>query len=147
MKDLIGLRPLALIAALLAAALLIIAALVRADAARLITPSPEDTAAELIKAMGAHRYTGARNKLSDDLQQQFDEKSLRLIVNRIEQMPLKGIQDAHGQQAHEQGDAATASVEVKFGNHQIKVIEIGLSKEKGIWKVNSLDALQAFADQ
>lgn len=143
MKSITGLRAFALIALLLGAALLIIAVLVQTDNAALIIPPPEGTAEQLIGALAAHRYEGAMNQLSQDIQQQVSEKDLQAIVKSIEESPRKGIQDAHGQDAQTQGAQGTASVEVKFGDNQTQTIDLPLVKENGLWKVASLGPVQA----
>lgn len=146
MSALSGLRPFAIIAALLAASLLVIAGLVSADAASLIIPPPEGVAEQVVTALGAHRYEGAMNQLSDDLQQQVGEEDLQAFVEAVEESPREGIQDAHGQDAQESGNQATASVEVKFGNNETQTIDLPLAKENGLWKVTSLEPLRTLAN-
>jgi hypothetical protein len=108
-----------------------------------IVPRPEATAEKVVNLLGSHHYGGAMQQLSEDLQQEIKEEDLMQMVKGWEESPLQGIQDAKGQKAQEQGEQATADVQVKFGNNEELVIQLPLKKEKGEWKVTSLDALKS----
>ena len=138
-------RPLLWMALLFAGVLLALAGLVSQDWTEFIVPPPENSAEQLVNALGAHRYEGAMNQLSQDLQQQVKEEDLQALVKTIEQSPAQGIQDAHGQGAQEQGDQATAEVQVKLGTNEEVPVELPLTKENGVWKVSSLDPLRSLA--
>lgn len=141
MKEWPALKPLFLIVGVTGVLLLIIAGLLSQGWGDLLIPPPEGAAEQLVGALGAHRYTGAMNQLSQALQQTREE-DLRALVKAIEESPQQGIQDAHGQEAQEQGDQATAQVKVKFGNNQERVVELPLVRENFVWKVSSLDPLK-----
>ena len=140
-------KPVVWILLLANAILLALAGMVARDWTKVIVPPPENTAEQLVSALGAHRYEGAMNQLSQDLQQQVKEEDLQNLVKIIEQSPAEGIQDAHGQDAQEQGDQATAEVQVKLGSNQETTLQFPLVKENGTWKVSSLDPLKELAAQ
>ena len=143
MKDFQALRSLLAVLAVLALGLLIFGVLVAADRADLLIPSPEGAAEQFVSAMAAHRYTGALNQLSQDLQGQVKEKDLQDLVQSIEASSSEGIQDAHEEEAQEQVDTATASVRVKLGNNQEETLDFPLKKENGLWKLTSIDPLRS----
>lgn len=129
---------------LLTAAVVLLAlwGLVAQDVTQLIVPSPETTAEQLIGALGAHRYEGAMNQLSQDLQQQVTVEDLQSLVKRIEASQARGIQDSLGQSANEHDQQTTAIVQVTLGSNQQVNVELPLIKENGLWKVSSLDPLR-----
>jgi hypothetical protein len=142
MNDFRALRPVLVVVAILAAVMLAIYAAVALDNASLIVPPPETTAEQLISALGAHRYEGAMNQLSQELKQQVKEDDLHALVESIESS-RQGIQDAHEQGAHEQGQSATASIIIKLGDGQEQTVDLPLQKENGLWKVTSIEALRS----
>ena len=144
MKDSLALRSILAIAAIFVLALLLIAGAVALDQAKFIIPSPETTAAQLVDALGAHRYEGAMNQLSEELRQQVTEQDLQSLVQSIESSQ-DGIYDAQEVGAQEQSQFASAQVKVKLGNGQERIIEFPLEKENGLWKVSSLEPLQSLA--
>lgn len=140
-------KPLLWMALLMTVVLLVLAVMVSQDWTKFIVPPPENTAEQLVSALGAHRYEGAMNQLSQELRQQVKEEDLQALVKNIEQSPAQGIQDAHGQGAQEQGEQATAEVQVKLGTNEEVPVELPLKKENGLWKVSSLDPLRSLAGQ
>ena len=137
-----SIKPVVWMALTLGVVLLALAGLVAQDWTEFIVPPPENTAEQLVSALGAHRYEGAMNQLSQDLQQQVSEEDLHALVSSLEESPAQGIQDAHEQRAQQQGDQATAEVQVKFGNNQQTTVQLPLVKENGLWKVSSLEPLR-----
>lgn len=129
---------------LLVASLFLIAGLVAANQASLLIPTPDKTAEDFVGALAAHRYTGAAGELSQDLQKQVSKKDLQQIVQAIE-TSHQGIEDAHGQGSQEQGQEATAQVQVKLWDKQESRLDFPLLKENGVWKVSSVAPLQALA--
>ena len=142
-----SMKPVLWIVLAFAAVMLVLGVLISQDITEFIVPPPENTAEQLVSALSAHRYEGAMNQLSQDLQQQVKEEDLQSLVKTIEQSPAQGIQDAHGQQAQEQGNQATAEVQVKLGTNEEINVAFPLKKENGIWKVSSLEPLRGLANQ
>jgi hypothetical protein len=140
MSDWKALRPAVVLALLLAACLAIIAGLVRVDSVAQITPGPEDVAAGFVGALGAHRYTGAREQLSDELRGQYSLTDLR---DRMEELEARGVQivDAQGQPPDVQGDRATAPVEVTLPGGEKIELTFPLRKDKGLWSLESMEPL------
>ena len=139
-------KPIVWIFLIMSAVLLVLAGMVSQGWTKQIVPPPETTASQLVGALAAHRFEGAMNQLSQDLQQQVTEEDLRALMSAIEQSPSKGIQDSHGQSAQIEGDQATAEVQVKLGTNEQINIQFPLKKENGVWKVTSLDPLGGFAN-
>lgn len=143
-----SIKPLLWMVLLLAVVLLALAGMVAQDWSEFIVPPPENTAEQFVSALGAHRYEGAMNQLSQDLRQQVSEEDLRALVRNLELSPARGIQDAHEQGAQrlggaaQQSDQATAEVQVKLGNNQQTTVQLPLIKENGLWKVSSLEPLR-----
>jgi hypothetical protein len=145
-------RPAAWIVLIMAVILLALAGMVSQGWTKIIVPPPENTAEQLVSALAAHRYAGAMNQLSQELQQQIHPEDLASLVKSIEHSPAKGIQDAHGLAAQELAaqklvDQATADVRVKLGNNEAVDVRFPLIKEKGVWKVSSLDPLKQLAGE
>jgi hypothetical protein len=145
MKDFQALRSLLAVLAVLSLGLLVYGALVAADRADLLIPSPESAAEQFVSAMAAHRYSGALNQLSQDLLEQVKEEDLRDLMESIEASSSAGIQDAHEEEAQEQGETAQASVRVKLGNNQEQTLDFPLQKENGLWALTSIDPLRSLA--
>ena len=139
-------KPIVWMLALAGVVLLALAGLVSQGVEQVIVPPPENAAEQLVAALGARRYTGAMNQLSQDLQQQVREEDLRALVESIEQSGAQGIQDASGQSAQKQGSQATAQMQVKLGNNEEKTVELPLQKENGVWKVSSIAPLNGLKD-
>lgn len=144
MKTWLTVRPALFILAAVAGVLLVNWILVRIGAEKMIVPKPEITAEEFIKALGAHRYEGAMEKLSSDLEQATSESDLQSIVEQVEQENGK-IDTVKGNLLQEEGDTASASVEVQFENGNQREANLPLVKENGIWRVNGLDGLNSLA--
>jgi len=137
-----GVLALLLMLLMLRAALALIAAALPLEGMDWLIPAPENTAEQFVSALAAHRYEGAMNSLAQELRRQTREEDLAALVQAIEDSPRRGIQDARGLQSDEQGDTATATVEVKYGNNQTGLIEVPLKKENQVWRVTSLDPLR-----
>lgn len=127
--------------------LLVLAGMVSADRTEFIVPPPENAAGQLVSALSAHRYEGAKNQLSQELKQQVTAQDLEALVKTIEDSPAKGIEDAHEQGAEEQDSQAIAEIEVKLANNTKTTIHLPLVKEHGIWRVSSLDPLRSLGGQ
>jgi hypothetical protein len=142
MKRLAGLQAIAIVFVLLCAALLILAALISQGVTFAIVPPPGMPAEGLVRALKAHRYEGALEELSEELQQQVQEQDLRDLAEKIEQAH-QGIEQVHGETVAQQEQDATAQVDVELDDGSQQTIELPLKKENGIWKVTSLDPLNA----
>jgi hypothetical protein len=138
-------KPLAWILLLFSAILLLLAAFVTQGWTQFIVPPPENTAAQLVSALGAHRYEGAMNQLSEDLQQQVKHQDLQNLVKAIEESPAGGIQYAHEQNSEQQDDQATAEVQVTLKNNRQVNIQLPLKQENGVWRITSLDPIRELA--
>lgn len=138
-----ALRPMLAILALVAVILLVMAGLLSIGKADLLIPAPDGVAEQMVGALGVHRATGARSQLAKDLQEQVKEADLLALARAIEAGPLEGIEDTHAVSFEEQGDQAVARVRIKFRNLSERVLEFPLQKEYGLWKVASLEPLEA----
>jgi hypothetical protein len=140
----IAVRPILWELLVFALAFSLFGALILTNHGALFTPSPEKEAEGFVSALAAMRYQGAKEALSQDLQQQIELSDLKQLHDALE-ASQQGIEDAHGQDYQEQGDFATAVVQVKFGNLQEREVEFPLAKEHGLWKVTSIDPLRSLA--
>jgi hypothetical protein len=143
-RDWLALRNVFLSAILLAASLLVLSVAVGQGATTFIVPPPDTVAEEFVRALKAHRYEGAKNELSAELQQQVSDEELTRLVYALG-AGHQGIEEAHGESAEEQGDTATATVQVKLGSGQEESLEFALRKEQGEWKLSSIDSLRQLA--
>lgn len=138
-------RPILAIVVVFAAVLLVAGLLASAGQAQILSPGPEQAAENFVSALGAHRYTGAMGQLSQELRQQVSEDDLKGIVQALEGSSRKGIQDAHGVDSQQQGNAATARVQVKFGSSQEQELEFSLLMKNGVWRLASIDPVRSLA--
>jgi len=144
MRDWLALRgPLAM-AACLAVALLVTRALVGADRALFLVPRPEQEAQEFLKALQAHNYGAARHALTRDLQAQIMDEDLRALARELEER-RPALEDARGVSAAVQGTAASATVELRREDGLRHHAEFRLERENGLWKLASIEPVQALA--
>lgn len=142
-----GLKPAAAMLALAALALLALGALsAQGLGDGVVVPPPEDAAAQMIGALGAKRYTGARGALSEALREEMDDAGLRSLALRIEASPAGGIVNAHGVESQRQGGRAAAVVQVKLGSLREVRLQLPMVRERGLWKVDSLAPLEALTE-
>ena len=142
MSTLRALKPLAGVTGLGAAALLALWLLVSNDVTFAVVPPPETEAESLMRALKARRFSAVKSELVESLREQVDDSRLDGLFRRIEEA-RKGISDAHGDKAREDGDRATAMVKVKLDDKTEETLEFPLQKEHGLWRVSSIDALEA----
>jgi len=110
----------------------------------LINPSPEQVAEQLVRGVGAHRFEGAMQTLSEPLQESVNPALLRTLAVSIE-LASGGIEDVNGVSAEETGDTAEAQVLVSLSNRTEVTLSIPLTKENGEWKVASVEPLWQLA--
>jgi len=146
MNDRLSLQGILAQLGLLAGMLLVIALFVALDRAGLIIPPPEKTAEQLVSALGAHRFAGARNQLSQDLRSQVEDADFTALVQGLEQSH-QGILDVHELDSQANGRNATARVKIKWGDLQEDTLQFPLVKENGLWKVASLGPLRTAASR
>lgn len=144
MNDLQALKgPLAILL-LLASVLLVIAILISAGITEFIVPPPEQVAAGMVDALGARRYEGALNQMSEEVKNQVRIEDLRQLVDEIEARH-QGIDQAEGVDSQVQGDSASATVQVRTQDGQEHILQFPLSSQNGIWSVDSIDPLSQLA--
>ena len=102
-----------------------------------IIPAPDTTAAEFVQAVGAHRMEGAKNQLSEGMNQQNPIPDLDSAIEAINQQ-RGGIDSVDEVSSEENGDTATATVSVQFEDQTQVELSFPLVKENYIWKVNSI---------
>jgi hypothetical protein len=132
-----GIWPLMAILALLAGGLVGIWGLLQAQAGDWLVPSPEDTAAGFVAALGAGRWHGAYNQLSSQLSESVSEEDLRQWTEVVEASKGK-IDQAVGIDSTEQGDSAAAEVQVQYDSGEQETWSFELIRENQLWKVNAL---------
>jgi hypothetical protein len=134
-----GLLALVLVWAVLMAGLQV---LVRQEVNEVIIPPPEKVAADMMQALKAHRYEGARNALGEQARAQVSVDVLRSIIQDLETdgFRIVRVEELESQIA---GSHATARVAVKLNPPQEKILTFSLVKEKGEWKIDSTDPVTA----
>jgi hypothetical protein len=108
----------------------------------LFVPPPEAAAESFLRAMAEHRYARARGHLAAGLES-IEPGDLAALQARLER--ARGtVENVHGQDAVVTGKESTARVTLRFsgGDGQL---DLPLRREKGLWKVASLDPLRALA--
>ena len=141
MKSLAGLRGVIVTVILLAAVLSVLWAFISQGITAVIVPPPETVGEDLLRALAAHRYEGARQVISSELQQ-VTEEDLGHLMQRIE-AAHRGIEQVHGESSTQQQQTATAQIIVQFSDGSQQTIELPLQQKYGLWKVTSLEALNA----
>ena len=131
-------------AAAVAAALLLAGAAVGPGHDRgLLVPPPEAAAENFLKAMTEHRYTRARQHLAGDLRDTAPD-TLAALERSVEQ--ARGpVQKVQGRGAVIAGDESTARASIDFENGG-QDLRLPLRREKGLWKVSSLQPLRELAE-
>lgn len=145
MKDIRSLWPLLVMLLVLAASLVTLAVIVPIDPGGWVTPSPEGTAAQLVSALSARRYSGAMEQLSQRMKSEVTNVDLQNLVHKIEEshQGIEGVQEKGSTSSTTQ---ATTWVDVKLGDDEKRTLTIPMVRENEIWKVDSLKALEALAD-
>ena len=131
-RELAALRPagLQLLTAGLSLAVLLL--LGSTGAARLLVPSPDDTAGEMLHALAAHRKPAAHRALTRELRAQVPAEQLPRFgsVSRIDATTVD-----------EQPERATVRATLRVGAGEEREVELPLVKEEGFWRVASLEPL------
>lgn len=107
-----------------------------------LVPPPEAVSENLVKAMTEHRYAQARQHVTKDLAR-TDPGSLAVIVRGIEQVN-GAVETVQGEDAVVSGEESTARVALEFERGR-RDLHLPLRREKGLWKVASLDPLREMA--
>jgi hypothetical protein len=113
-------------------------------AARLIVPSPDDTAGEMLHALLANREPAAHRALTRQLQEQVPTERLEQLASEIAER-LGAISHLETETVEEQDDRATVRATVRVGAGEERTLELPLVKEEGFWRVASLEPLGALA--
>lgn len=138
--DLLALRSLILAAALFGLALLATWGVVSAGLEDVLVPTPKTTAEEFLRAMKAHRYSGAHEFLSAQLSEEISEENLRELGGSLE-IRHGGFAEAYGKSEEEQAESATATAIVQFDGGTELEIELPMVREEGIWRIASIQPL------
>lgn len=134
-----GPMPLLFMAAALGLSLLLLRLALPVQALdQFFSPPPEQVSAMLVQALGAHRFEGARNHLSQKMKGRISEADLRALVDEIEQGRGE-IESAEGLDSQEQGERANARLRVKFSGGGEEVLQFRLVRENFVWKVDRGD--------
>lgn len=143
-RELSALRPAGL-QLLIAGLFLVLMLLVGSTgAAKLLLPSPENTAGELLRALAAHREPAAHRELSQGLKEQVPPEQLESLATAIEQR-LGGVSQVSVQTVDERESRATVRATLRVGAGEERDVELPLVKEEGFWRVASIESLRALA--
>jgi hypothetical protein len=107
-----------------------------------LVPAPEAAAENFLKALAEHRYSQARQHLAAGLEG-TEPGELAALESALERArgPIENVQ---GQDASVTGEESTARAALWFPGGQ-QDLHLPLRREKGLWKVASLDPLRALA--
>jgi hypothetical protein len=107
-----------------------------------LVPPPEAAAENFLKAMAEHRYPQARQHLAARL----ETTAIRELaeVQRALEQALGPVRDVRGEDAETDGEDSRARVSIAFRDAEC-VCHLQLSRERGLWKVASLDPLLGLA--
>ena len=107
-----------------------------------LVPPPEAAAQNFLKAMAEHRYTQARQHLAAGLKE-TEPGELAALHESLERAH-GAVEKVQGQDAWVAGEESTARVSLRFSGGP-RDLRLPLRREKGLWKVASLDSLRALA--
>lgn len=144
MSVLLSLRPLAGIAVLFGAAMLVLGLLVANEVEFAIVPPPETEAESLVRALKARRFNAMKGELTESLREKVQDDQLEELFEAV-RAAHKGISDAHGEESAIDGARATARVKVKLEDKTEETLEVPLQKEHGLWRVSSIEPLGRLA--
>lgn len=144
MKHWLVLRNLLGIALLTAAALGIVWGLLAAGAEQYLIPTPDVSAEELVAALAAHRYAPVPGWMLRSARKTAGEDSLARLVERIE-AAHGWIDSVTATGSQRSGETASVTLEVRFGDGAAQNITLPLAKENFLWRVTSLEPLEALA--
>jgi hypothetical protein len=129
--------------AAVAAGLLITAAAVGPGRDRgVLVPPPEAAAENFLKAMAEHRYTQAPQYLAAGVK--GTEPGELAALHASLERAYGAIEGVQGEDASIAGEESTARASLRFAGGP-RDLRLPLRREKGLWKVASLDPLRALA--
>jgi hypothetical protein len=143
-RDLSALRPavaLSLITALALATLLLLGS---AGLASLFVPGPADAAAELLRALAAHREPAAHRELSEAMRAQVPPERLQALASALAAR-LGPIDQVDAAVVDERDDRATVRATLRAGAGEEHQVDLPLVKEEGLWHVASVEPLRQLA--
>lgn len=145
MKEVRALTP-ALLVAVGTAVLVLVLGMLATDEriGRFIVPTPETTAEELLRALGARRFEAARAELTEEARASVGTDDLRELANDLEQQGA-GISQAHGERLAQHGDEAVVTARVRLQSARDAQLDVPLRREHGLWKVASVEPIRALA--
>jgi hypothetical protein len=138
-RDLKALSPAAALAALTLALILLLAP---SRAAGVFVPPPEQEAESFLVGLRLRSYQAARNHLSASLRAQVSAQALADLERQIEAR-FGGFYKIEGVNADTRGQAATASVEIQLIDGRRATLAVPLSLERGLWRVTSIEPVEA----
>lgn len=145
MRDLRALSGLFAVLALFAVTMAALTTLVPSGHAGFLVPTPESTAGQFLGAMKAHRYAAARDQLSEALRGRVTAGQLRALTLSLEGR-RGGISEVRSVVGRVQGDVAVVTVRVEMGDRTEEEMSFPLAKERGVWKIGSIEPLERLAD-
>jgi hypothetical protein len=107
-----------------------------------LVPPPEAAAENFLKALAEHRYTQAPHHLAAGLNQ-TEPGELAALHASVERAH-GAVEKVQGEDASVTGQESTARVSLRFP-YGPRDLRLPLRREKGLWKVASLDPLRALA--
>jgi hypothetical protein len=137
---LVALRPAVVVLAALLLAVLVQWGLLAAGVRDYLVPPPEMEVEQFLRALEAHHYGAAHDRLSEALGERVSEDDLRSLVDGMEAVH-GGIAQVAGLEATETGDVATASVHVRFADDTESTLEFPLIWEQGRWHLEKIETL------
>lgn len=141
MRDMTALAPFAIVAAVVGATLLSLQILVWRGVTQVIVPPPDTTTEQFLRAIQARRFSGATTVMSEGLTQQIREGELKILTDDLERSG-RALTSAHGAGFDRQDDRASARATVRTRDGQERTLEFPLVREKGEWKIASVDPLR-----
>lgn len=106
-----------------------------------LVPPPEAAAENFLRALTEHRWAQARTHLAAD--RRVPSSDLAALERRLEQ--ARGpVEDVRGEDADVAGDAGMARASIQFSSGRVDVA-LPVRREKGLWRVASIDPLRHLA--
>jgi hypothetical protein len=143
-RELSALRPVGLLLLIGGVFLVGLLAVGSTGASKLLVPSPDDTAGEMLHALLAHRESAAHRALSRELRAQVPPERLEQLAPEVAER-LGAVSRLTTETVAEQDDRATVRATLRVGAGEERTLELSLVKEEGFWRVASLEPLRALA--
>ncbi|HEY8477172.1 MAG TPA: hypothetical protein VIN09_09945 [Chloroflexota bacterium] len=140
MNDLLALKGVALVATILGLAMAALWLAVTQGFTTFLTPSPETTVEQFLRALQAGRYPAARDQLDERLRRTTSVDDLRTLADLLERRRggIRHVRDAETRRDHE----TRVRVVVAFGDGTATPVEFPLRQEHGLWRIASIGGLQ-----